>query len=60
VVTNLLHSYDAAGGNLIVVVGATDRENGWIGEGAILDCASVNIYTGEALTATSIGGACCG
>jgi DNA excision repair protein ERCC-4 len=33
VVINLLHSYDAAGNNLIVVVGADDRENGWIGEG---------------------------
>ena len=33
VVTNLLHSYDAAGNNLIVLVGADERENGWIGEG---------------------------
>lgn len=33
VVINLLHSYDAAGNNLVVVVGADDRENGWIGEG---------------------------
>ncbi|KAI9771558.1 MAG: hypothetical protein M1835_006422, partial [Candelina submexicana] len=32
IVTNLLHSYDAAGNNLIVVVGAEERENGWIGE----------------------------
>ncbi|EMC94889.1 hypothetical protein BAUCODRAFT_73572 [Baudoinia panamericana UAMH 10762] len=31
-VTNLLHSYDAAGNNLILLVGADDRENGWIGE----------------------------
>ncbi|KAK4155130.1 hypothetical protein C8A00DRAFT_42185 [Chaetomidium leptoderma] len=31
-ITNLLHSYDAAGNNLIVVVGAEDRENAWIGE----------------------------
>jgi DNA excision repair protein ERCC-4 len=31
-VTNLLHSYDAAGNNLILVVGADERENGWIGE----------------------------
>lgn len=30
--TNLLHSYDAAGGNLILLVGADDQENGWIGE----------------------------
>ena len=33
IVTNLLHSYDAAGNNLIVLVGADERENGWIGEG---------------------------
>ena len=33
VVTNLLHSYDAAGNNLIIVIGADERENGWIGEG---------------------------
>ena len=33
IVTNLLHAYDAAGNNLIVLVGADERENGWIGEG---------------------------
>jgi len=32
VVTNLLHSYDAAGNNLIIIIGADERENGWIGE----------------------------
>jgi DNA excision repair protein ERCC-4 len=32
IVTNLLHSYDAAGSNLVIVLGASDRENGWIGE----------------------------
>ncbi|BDD61545.1 hypothetical protein MAP00_006586 [Monascus purpureus] len=31
-VTNLLHFYDAAGHNLVLVVGADDRENEWIGE----------------------------
>lgn len=31
-ISNLLHSYDAAGNNLILVIGADDRENGWIGE----------------------------
>jgi DNA excision repair protein ERCC-4 len=31
-VNNLLHSYDAAGGNLIIVVGAEDQENDWIGQ----------------------------
>lgn len=32
IVTNLLHSYDAAGDSLVVLVGADERENGWIGE----------------------------
>ncbi|EAW08852.1 ssDNA endodeoxyribonuclease RAD1 [Aspergillus clavatus NRRL 1] len=31
-VTNLLHFYDAAGNNLVLVVGADARENEWIGE----------------------------
>ena len=31
-VTNLLHSYDAAGHNLVLLVGADERENTWIGE----------------------------
>ncbi|KAL9585146.1 MAG: hypothetical protein Q9203_004376 [Teloschistes exilis] len=41
VVINLLHSYDAAGNNLIVIVGADDRENGWIGE-ALAEHAAVS------------------
>ncbi|KAL9625321.1 MAG: hypothetical protein Q9160_000384 [Pyrenula sp. 1 TL-2023] len=32
IVTNLLHSYDAAGDNLVIVVGADERENAWLGE----------------------------
>ncbi|KAK5175318.1 DNA repair protein RAD16 [Saxophila tyrrhenica] len=40
-VTNLLHSYDAAGNNLILLVGADDRENGWIGE-ALAEHAAVS------------------
>ena len=40
-VTNLLHSYDAAGNNLIVVVGADERENGWIGE-ALAEHAAIS------------------
>lgn len=36
-VTNLLHFYDAAGNNLVLVVGADDRENEWIGEGVSKD-----------------------
>lgn len=41
IVTNLLHSYDAAGNNLIVVVGADERENGWIGE-ALAEHAAIS------------------
>jgi DNA excision repair protein ERCC-4 len=33
-VTNFLHGEDAAGpGRLVVVVGADERENAWLGEG---------------------------
>ncbi|KAJ5925370.1 DNA repair protein [Penicillium verhagenii] len=31
-ITNFLHFHDAAGNNLVLVVGADDRENEWIGE----------------------------
>ena len=41
VVTNLLHSYDAVGNNLVVIVGADDRENGWIGE-ALAEHAAIS------------------
>ena len=41
VVTNLLHSYDAIGNNLVVVVGADERENGWIGE-ALAEHAAIS------------------
>ena len=37
IVTNLLHSYDAAGNNLVIVVGAEETEVSWIGEGRDLD-----------------------
>ncbi|TVY48242.1 DNA repair protein rad16 [Lachnellula cervina] len=40
-VTNLLHSYDAGGNNLILVVGADDRENGWLGE-ALAEHAAIS------------------
>lgn len=40
--TNLLHSYDAAGNNLIVVVNAEDRENNWIGE-ALAEHAAISM-----------------
>ncbi|KAK3938405.1 hypothetical protein QBC46DRAFT_390252 [Diplogelasinospora grovesii] len=41
-ITNLLHSYDAAGNNLIVIVNAEDRENGWIGE-ALAEHAAISM-----------------
>lgn len=41
-VTNLLHSYDAAGNNLILLLGADDRENGWIGE-ALAEHAAISM-----------------
>lgn len=40
-VTNMLHSYDAAGNNLIILVAAQDRENGWIGE-ALAEHAAIS------------------
>lgn len=40
-VANLLHSYDAAGGNLILLVGAEDRENMWLGE-ALAEHATIS------------------
>jgi DNA excision repair protein ERCC-4 len=40
--TNLLHSYDAAGNNLIIVVNADERENGWIGE-ALAEHAAISM-----------------
>ncbi|KZF20812.1 MUS38-like protein [Xylona heveae TC161] len=41
VVTNLLHSYDAAGENLVLVIGADDRELEWIGE-ALAEHAAIS------------------
>ena len=41
IVTNLLHTYDAAGNSLVIVVGADERENGWIGE-ALAEQAAVS------------------
>ncbi|KAH8838344.1 hypothetical protein MCOR27_009988 [Pyricularia oryzae] len=40
-VTNLLHSYDAAGNNLVLVVNADEREIGWIGE-ALAEHAAIS------------------
>lgn len=41
IVTNLLHTYDAAGNNLVIVIGADERENEWLGE-AIAEHAAVS------------------
>ncbi|PSK34389.1 DNA repair protein rad16 [Elsinoe australis] len=41
VVTNLLHSYDAASNSLVILVGADERENGWIGE-ALAEHAAIS------------------
>lgn len=41
-ITNLLHAYDAAGNNLIVIVNAEERENAWIGE-ALAEHAAVSL-----------------
>lgn len=46
-VTNLLHSYDVAGNNLIVVVGADERENNWIAE-ALAEHAAMNMSPSQA------------
>ena len=35
IVTSLLHKYDAVGNNLVLLIGADERENGWLGEGWI-------------------------
>lgn len=40
-VANLLHSYDAAGNNLILLVGAEERENMWLGE-ALAEHATIS------------------
>ncbi|KAI9760612.1 MAG: amidophosphoribosyltransferase [Chaenotheca gracillima] len=42
IVTNLLHSYDAAGSNLVIVVGADDRENDWLTE-ALAEHAAISM-----------------
>ncbi|KAF2190482.1 DNA repair endonuclease XPF [Zopfia rhizophila CBS 207.26] len=42
IVTNLLHSYDAVGNNLILLVGADERENVWIGE-ALAEHAAISM-----------------
>ncbi|KAK9314756.1 hypothetical protein V1524DRAFT_128801 [Lipomyces starkeyi] len=41
IVTNLIHAYDVAGGNLVLIVGADDREIEWIGEG-LAELATLN------------------
>ena len=48
--TNLLHSYDAAGNNLVVVIGADERENGWIGEALAEQAAVSNASAAKGLS----------
>ncbi|KAF2404451.1 DNA repair endonuclease XPF [Trichodelitschia bisporula] len=58
IVTNFLHSCDAAGNNLILIIGADDRENEWIGESlaehATISrapkCRGLTIVSNEAVT----------
>jgi DNA excision repair protein ERCC-4 len=52
-VTNLLHSYDAAGNNLIFIIGADDRENTWMGE-ALAEKAEVSRMTGKCRGLTKV------
>ncbi|KAJ5376879.1 DNA repair protein [Penicillium cosmopolitanum] len=40
-IANLLHFYDAAGNNLVLLVGADDRENDWLGE-ALAEQAAIS------------------
>lgn len=48
--TNLLHAYDAAGNNLVLLVGADDRENGWIGESLAEHAAVSNAQKARGLS----------
>lgn len=57
-ITNLLHFYDAAGNNLVLVVGADDRENEWIGEGR-LGQLKIACCPTLMLSTHSVGGALC-
>lgn len=61
IITNLLHTYDAAGNNLVILVGATDRENEWIGEGwfDFRNWYSKSIFVTSMLTGDSTGGTLC-
>lgn len=59
-VNNLLHSYDAAGNNLIIIVGAEERENAWIAEALAEHAAISNTPKARGLTVvntdfTSVG-----
>lgn len=50
IVANLLHSYDAAGNNLVIVVGADERENDWLGESLAEHAATSNAPKCRGLT----------
>ncbi|KAI9656641.1 MAG: hypothetical protein M1831_004551 [Alyxoria varia] len=50
IVSNLLHSYDAAGNNFIIVIGADERENTWLGESVAERAAVSNAPKARGLT----------
>ncbi|KAL9084462.1 MAG: hypothetical protein Q9159_005224 [Coniocarpon cinnabarinum] len=50
IVSNLLHAYDAAGNNLVIVVGADERENDWLGESLAEQAAVSNVPKCRGLT----------
>jgi hypothetical protein len=58
-ITNLLHFYDAAGNNLVLVVGADDRENEWIGEGRSGPSVGLQVVRRLYPGTHSTGGALC-
>lgn len=44
-VTNFLHTYDVAGNGFVLVVGASDLENEWIGEGVCVRACFVAVVS---------------
>ncbi|KAK9466665.1 hypothetical protein V1512DRAFT_263159 [Lipomyces arxii] len=45
IVTNFVHAYDVAGRNLVLIIGANDREVEWIGEG-LAELSNLNKESG--------------
>lgn len=50
IISNLLHYYDAAGNNLVIVIGAEERENAWLGEALAEHAAISNSSRARGLT----------